>query len=78
MFSTLISTNSETLINTLQNNLQKINEWLKCLDLKRSLEKTQLIIFDKYTIPNSVEILIDDHTLKNVSDVKLLGIIWNL
>ena len=70
-------TDVEVSLKFLSENLTSVQKWLLKRNLNISLEKTQLMIFDKNIIPGSLCIQVGETKILNAEYAKLLGVIWD-
>ena len=59
------------------NELVKINDWMKLNKLTINYDKTNYIIFTNKKLNTNVNIKLEGHTLKQVKETKYLGVILN-
>ena len=66
--------NPNTLVNTVNFELEKLTEWIRANKLSLNLQKTKYMLFSNTLEALPLDIILDDTSLESVSEIKFLGI----
>ena len=67
--------NPNTLVHTVNSELQKVTQWIRANKLSLNLQKTKYMLFSNTIEALPIDIIFDDTPLEKVSHIKFLGII---
>ena len=75
----LDDSNINNLINTFQEELSKISNWMRVNKLSINIDKTKYMIFHspRQKIPSNIKLYLDNEEIEQVDNIKYLGIIFD-
>merc|ERR1712198_275199 len=66
--------NPNTLVNTVNNELEKLTEWIRANKLSLNLQNTKYMLFNNTLEALPLNIILDDTPLESVPEINFLGI----